>query len=80
MKTAVSTSMCLQVPCVQLAELLASQPCKMVVCGRGSAAAVAQQTAYQLQQSLRLSTSVEVRFLLQNSCSLTCWHLGDTCL
>ncbi|DBA78185.1 TPA: hypothetical protein ACH3X2_008148 [Trebouxia sp. C0005] len=48
-----------QVPCVQLAELLASQPCKMVVCGRGSAAAVAQQTAYQLQQSLRLSTSVE---------------------
>lgn len=51
----------LQVPVLQLGELVASHSYKLVVCGRGIAAAVAQQTAYQLQQTLRLSTSHQVR-------------------
>ena len=47
-------SLHLQVPVLQMVELLETRPCKMVVCGRGSAAAVAQQTAFELQHLLRV--------------------------
>lgn len=52
MSLAESTLVYLQVPVKQLAWLLSDQACRLIVCGKGPAGAVAQQVVMQLQQQL----------------------------
>ena len=45
-------NLALQIPVQQMAWLLSDQACRVVVCGKGTAGAVAQQITLQLQQQL----------------------------
>lgn len=67
-----NTSACTDVSCLvqlplqQLAWLMSDQPCRLMICGKGPAGAVAQHAAMTLQQMLQLPMSDQVTY--DNGC------------
>lgn len=57
---ATSVGLSLQLPLQQLAWLLCDEACRLLICGKGTAGAVAQQAALQVQQMLSLPMSEQV--------------------
>ena len=71
--------LCLQVPIQQLAWLMSDTGCRVIICGKGTAGAIAQAATLQLQQLVRSQSTSQVMLLkacMTSACItlLCCWH------